>query len=75
MWVNRENESARQVKDALDLLDRHHDPLQTTRVSRVSFAGLMVLTAQDIREEGLPDWMQVRRYHIVDSLVNIITVP
>lgn len=47
------------MKDALDLLDRHHDPLQSTRVSRLSFAGLLVLTAQDICDEGLPDWMQV----------------
>lgn len=47
------------MKDALDLLDRHRDPLQSTRLSRLSFAALLVLTAQDIRDEGLPDWMQV----------------
>eukprot|EP00752_Nemacystus_decipiens_P008498 g7591.t2 len=46
------------VKAALDILDRHHDPLQPTRVSRLSFAGLLALTAQDIRDEGLPDWVQ-----------------
>lgn len=48
-----------QVKDALDRLDRHRDPLQSPLVSRVTLAGLMVLTAEDIRDEGLPDWMQV----------------
>lgn len=51
---------SRQVKHALDMLDRHHDdPLQSARLSRLSLAGLMVLTAEDIREEGMPDWMQV----------------
>lgn len=47
-----------QVKDALDLLDHHRDPLASTRM-RVSLAGLMVLTAEGIRDQGLPDWMQV----------------
>lgn len=47
------------MKDALDRLDRHRDPLQSPLVSRVTLAGLMVLTAEDIRDEGLPDWMQV----------------
>lgn len=50
-----------QVKYALDLLDRYRDPLASARASRVSVAGLMVLTAEDIRDEGMPDWMQVRR--------------
>lgn len=48
------------VKDALDLLDRHCDPLVPDGVSCVSVSGLMVLTAEDIRDEGLPGWMQVR---------------
>lgn len=47
-----------QVKYALDLLDRYRDPLGSTRM-RVSLAGLMVLTAERIRDQGLPDWMQV----------------
>ncbi|CAB1114725.1 unnamed protein product [Ectocarpus sp. CCAP 1310/34] len=54
----REVKERHQIKDALDLLDRHHDPLQSGTVSKLSLAGLMVLTAEDIREEGLPDWMQ-----------------
>ena len=48
------------MKDALDLLDCHCDPLVPDEVSRVSVSGLMVLTAEDIRDEGLPEWMQVR---------------
>lgn len=48
------------VKDALDILDCHCDPLVPDEVSRVSVSGLMVLTAEDIRDEGLPEWMQVR---------------
>ncbi|CAM9972397.1 unnamed protein product [Ectocarpus sp. 12 AP-2014] len=55
------------IKDALDLLDRHHDPLQSGRVSKLSLAGLMVLTAEDIREEGLPDWMQVNKIRMSAS--------
>ncbi|CAM9841240.1 unnamed protein product, partial [Sphacelaria rigidula] len=46
------------VKDALFRLRSCRDPLSSSG-TKVSLAGLMALTAEDIRDEGLPDWMQV----------------
>ncbi|CAN0096263.1 unnamed protein product, partial [Discosporangium mesarthrocarpum] len=45
------------IREALSRLHQHKDPL--VEGMTVSLAELMVLTAEDIREEGHPDWMQV----------------